>query len=78
MEVYGMGQKVNPHGLRVEIERSWESQWYDEEYHKNMDFVRKFNSYKKICKIDYSAIKQFIKRVMQKSAKRLVLPRQKY
>ncbi len=25
-----MGQKVNPHGLRVGIERDWESQWYEE------------------------------------------------
>lgn len=75
-----MGQKINPHGLRVGIERDWESQWYDEEYHENMDFVRKFNSYKlskKTCNFDYSAIKQFIRRVIQKIAKRLVLPRQR-
>ena len=75
-----MGQKINPHGLRARVVRDWESQWYDEEYHENMDFVIKFNSYKlskKICNFDYSAIKQFIRRVMQKIAKRLVLPRQR-
>ena len=75
-----MGQKINPHGLRVGVVRDWESQWYDEEYHENMDFVIKFNSYKlskKICNFDYSAIKQFIRRVMQKSERRLVLPRQR-
>ena len=75
-----MGQKVNPHGLRVGIVRDWESQWYGEDYNENMDFVKKFNSYKlskKICSFDYSAVKQFKKRVMQKIAKRLVLPRQR-
>ena len=75
-----MGQKINPHGLRVGVVRDLESQWYDEEYHENMDFVIKFNSYKlskKICNFDYSAIKQFIRRVMQKIAKMLVLSRQR-
>lgn len=75
-----MGQKINPHGLRVGVVRDWESQWYDEEYHENMDFVIKFNSYKlskKICNFYYSAIKQFIRRVMQKIERRLVLPRQR-
>ena len=76
-----MGQKINPHGLRIGFVRDWESQWYDEEYHENMDFVIKFNSYKlskKICNFDYSAIKQFIRRVMQKIERRLVLPRQRF
>lgn len=26
-----MGQKVNPHGLRVGLIRDWKSKWYPEE-----------------------------------------------
>ena len=25
-----MGQKVNPHGLRVDVTKDWDSQWYEE------------------------------------------------
>ncbi|MDD4002630.1 MAG: 30S ribosomal protein S3 [Clostridia bacterium] len=38
-----MGQKVNPHGLRVGIIKGWDSQWYSEkkDFHKNLkeDYV---------------------------------------
>ncbi len=71
-----MGQKVNPHELRVKIGKGWESsQWYDEKNNENMDSVKEL--YKLSKKIDDSATKQFTKRVMQKIAKRLVLPRQR-
>ncbi len=28
-----MGQKVNPHALRVGIIKDWDSKWYNEEYY---------------------------------------------
>lgn len=35
-----MGQKVNPHTLRVGLEVKWESQqWYDEDDSKYLDFI---------------------------------------
>ena len=27
-----MGQKVNPHGLRVGVIKDWDSRWYAEEF----------------------------------------------
>ena len=27
-----MGQKVNPHGLRVGVIKDWDSKWYAEKY----------------------------------------------
>ena len=43
-----MGQKVNPHGLRVGIIKDWDSKWYaDKDYEK---FLLKFvYSLKKNC-----------------------------
>ena len=33
-----MGQKVNPNGLRLGINKDWQSKWYsDEEYRKNLN-----------------------------------------
>lgn len=72
-----MGQKVNPHGLRVGIIKEWTSQWYGD--NENFSFVNKTkdkNSTAKICCFDFSAVKQFLRIVMQKVIKKLRLPRQ--
>ncbi len=72
-----MGQKMNPHGLRVGIIKEWTSQWYED--NENLSSVNKsknWNSTAKICYFDFSAVKQFIRIVMQKFIKRLRLPRQ--
>ena len=42
-----MGQKVNPHGMRVGINKGWESVWYADKkdfgvFLKEDDIVRKF------------------------------------
>ena len=40
-----MGQKVNPHGLRVGIIKEWTSQWYGD--NENFSSVNKFKKWKK-------------------------------
>lgn len=49
-----MGQKVNPHGLRVGIIKDWDSRWYSD---KNFDelLVEDFNIRKYIKKVLYTA-----------------------
>ena len=42
-----MGQKVNPHGLRVGIIKDWDSRWYAEDAFAD-NLVRRQNQ--KICK----------------------------
>lgn len=41
-----MGQKVNPHGLRLGVIKTWDAKWYaDKDYAKNLHEdikVRKF------------------------------------
>ena len=41
-----MGQKVNPHGLRVGIIKDWDSKWYADKDYEKLKFV---NSLKKNC-----------------------------
>lgn len=72
-----MGQKVNPHGLRVGIIKEWTSQWCRD--NENFSFVNKtkdWNLTAKIYYFDFSAVKQFLRIAMQKVMKRLRLPRQ--
>ena len=72
-----MGQKVNPHGLRVGIIKEWTSQWYgDNENFSSVNKSKNWNSTAQIYYFDFSAVKQFIRAVMQKVMKRLRLPRQ--
>ena len=84
-----MGQKVNPHGLRVGVIKDWDSRWCAESYNENMNsedqrqMAKDRNSHKPTAKakmtiysFDYSAVKQFIRAVRQHVAKRLILPRQ--
>lgn len=67
-----MGQKVNPHGIRIGIAKNWESIWYKEDNHWIWD-SKKVNAKNRSR---YSAkVKQFTRRVMRKSTKRLILPR---
>lgn len=70
-EVYDLGQKVNPHGIRVGIEKTWESKWYEEKSHKEKGSKKKHKG-RYFAKIK---AQQFTRRVMRKSKKRLVLPR---
>jgi small subunit ribosomal protein S3 len=45
-----MGQKVNPHGLRVDVTKDWDSQWYEEpEFADNI--VELENNNQKVGKI---------------------------
>ena len=49
-----MGQKVNPHGLRVGIIKDWDSRWYEEK--KFADYlVEDYNLRKYIKKRLYAA-----------------------
>lgn len=74
-----MGQKVNPHGVRVGLVKEWISQWYGKQmftFHKK----NKKNWNLKINIFDFSVIKakQFIRTVLQKVKRlklRLRLPR---
>ncbi len=69
-----MGQKVNPHGLRVGIIKDWESKWYAEENHENSHETkvktkgRRRNFYS-------TKVSRFTIGIMQKARKRLILPR---
>ena len=38
-----MGQKVNPHGLRVGIIKDWDSRWYAEGKNFSDDLVEDYN-----------------------------------
>ena len=40
-----MGQKVNPHGMRVGVIKDWDSRWYAE-----ADFADSHNSYRQQVK----------------------------
>ena len=80
-----MGQKINPHGLRVGVIKDWDSRWCAEGYDENMNsedhrqMAKDRNSHKSkviIYSSNYSAVKQFIRAVRQHVAKRLILPRQ--
>lgn len=88
-----MGQKVNPHGLRVGVIKDWDSEWYDEDYGEalivdptvKIGVVRQWTSHKATLpavaknrvSFNYSKVRQFIRAVMQKINERLVLPRNK-
>lgn len=45
-----MGQKVNPHGLRVGVIKSWDTQWYADK-----------KDFSKLLKEDYE-IRKFLKK----------------
>ena len=71
-EVYDLGQKVNPHGIRIGITKDWESIWYKEDEYYIWDSGKK-----KVRNNNRNTanVKQFTRRVMRKSTKRLILPR---
>ena len=50
-----MGQKVNPHGLRVGIIKDWDSKWYaDKDYEKFLlEDIKFVNSLKKTVLVRY-------------------------
>ncbi len=62
-----MGQKVNPHGLRVGVIRDWDSRWYAEEEScdkkhnvealKKLLTVRGWNSSKDTTKVKFKHMK---------------------
>ena len=55
-----MGQKVNPHGLRVGVIKDWDSRWYaDAEYADYL--VEDYNIRKFLKKKLYSAVRELIK-----------------
>ena len=54
-----MGQKVNPHGLRVGVIKDWDSKWYAE-----ADFAD--------CLIEDHEIRTFLKKRLFRSVSRVV------
>lgn len=65
-----MGQKVNPHGLRVGIIRDWDSEWYDES-----DFRDNLVSDQNIWKI---GIIDWDSRILRKQRNQMVNERIKF
>ena len=69
-----MGQKVNPHGLRVGIIKDWESKWYAEEepeilYSYDTKLKNKSRRY------NFTKVSCSTANVIRKTRKRLILPR---
>lgn len=50
-----MGQKVNPHGLRVGIIKDWDSRWYAEDQAFGDSLVEDYNIRKVLKKQLYGA-----------------------
>lgn len=87
-----MGQKVNPHGLRIGVIKDWNSQWYAEDYNENFDLgnnelkigkVKDWDSQLtaktkiKMCSFNCTKLTRFIRAVICDVKKRLILPRQR-
>lgn len=71
-----MGQKVNPHGIRVGIVKYWVSKWYAEEDNYEIFELKKKEAKSRSIDSSSAKVKQFTRRVMRKkSTKRLILPR---
>lgn len=73
-----MGQKVNPHGLRVGVIKDWNSKWFADkkdfsdllvEDHKIRELVKKEQELAGISKIDIERAANKIKRVTVYTAK---------
>jgi small subunit ribosomal protein S3 len=79
-----MGQKVNPHGLRVGLLKDWNSRWLAEDYDMNYEDSKQKKNYHKskvkekirMNSFNCSIVRQLVRAVMQKVTKRLILPRQ--
>ena len=64
-----MGQKVNPHGLRVGVIKDWDSKWYAEkefadylvEYHEIRTVLKKYLSSAGVSKIEIERASDRIK-----------------
>lgn len=85
-----MGQKVNPHGLRVGVIKDWDSQWYaDDGYEsflvedcgfkigriKHWDFQLAAITISKACNFGiYTKLTRFIRAVICDVKKRSILP----
>ena len=63
-----MGQKVNPHGLRVGVIKNWDTQWYadSKNYSKNLIEDYKIREYLKKTYFSAALSKVTIERVAQK------------
>ena len=57
-----MGQKVNPHGIRVGIIKNWDSRWYAENYGDNIVSDAKIRKYLKNALMDAGIAKIEIER----------------
>ncbi len=84
-----MGQKVNPHGLRVGIVKDWDSKWYDESCYdeefyyatkgtiSRIGVIKNLNFIIKQKERVRAKVQQFIRADMKRFTERLVLPRNK-
>lgn len=86
-----MGQKVDPHRLRVGVIKDWDSQWYAEDHNadflikdcelkigriKDWDFQLTAITISKVCNFSiYTKLTRFIRAVICDVKKRLILPR---
>ena len=50
-----MGQKVNPHGLRVGIISDWDSKWYADKKHFGDNLVEDYKIREYIKKVHFQA-----------------------
>ena len=50
-----MGQKVNPHGLRVGVIKSWDTQWFAEKKNFSDNLVEDYNIRKFLKKTYYTS-----------------------
>ncbi len=80
-----MGQKVNPIGLRVGINRDWQSRWYanDKDYAKLLhsdikirDFLRKFYSRASVSAIEIARDKKRVRITIHTAKPGLVIGRE--
>ena len=74
-----MGQKVNPHALRVGVVKDWDSQWYAEEC---SEYLIEDGLERKMSVIDWNSrrriidkVRQFVNSIMKRVTRRLMLPR---
>lgn len=71
-----MGQKVNPHGLRVGIIKDWESKWYKEKGHERLDsHGTKVKTKGRRHNLYSTRVSRFTTDIMRKARKKLILPR---
>jgi len=78
-----MGQKVNPHGLRLGINKEWDSVWYAEkdfakfllEDHKLREFIKKKLANAKVAKIAIKRTSDRVKIILHTASPGIIIGR---